>query len=152
MIYWRHRQNAPASAARNAVPRNATLWTTLTAWFELNRWCEEVYHPDNRARFEGLRFAYRFEYTDLEGQVKHKTVTLSLDSRELYYHEIPKHFTFHKQKGLNYWDIRKRGHGRVIGRMFHMRSKREEGKVFSSASSFPCQRCHEFPKSTNSSK
>lgn len=123
MIYWANRHNDPDVAARDAAARNAQMFTTLTAWFRLNQLCAHVYHPDNVARFADSYppYTHYFEYETVGGQNRRKTVTLSKDSRDFHYFEIPKHFTFHEETGMpKYWDIRKDGKTRIIGRMYHV--------------------------------
>ncbi|RCN45057.1 hypothetical protein ANCCAN_08922 [Ancylostoma caninum] len=75
---------------REALQREAEKDTTLTAWFKLNLEYERL--QDGGA--------------DLQGGV---------DSRTLYYYQLPEHFTFVKQ--TRKWKIRARG-TRQIGRMF----------------------------------
>src|SRR5699024_3665700 len=115
MVFWQNGQLA--AAAR----QSETMWTTLTAWFELNKWCAEIFHPDNIEYYREQDFLFMFPYTDVEGQEQVKSIFLSKDSRGFLYHDIPKHFVFHKESNLRYWDIRKKDNARTLGRMFHVR-------------------------------
>ncbi|XGW02733.1 hypothetical protein V3C99_014623 [Haemonchus contortus] len=74
---------------RESVSRAQESLTTLTAYFQLNARCAEIFHGTTRPES-------------------------SVDARNLHYFQIPEHFTFHRNQG---WTPRKGG-GKQIGRMY----------------------------------
>ncbi|EYB85550.1 hypothetical protein Y032_0296g1695 [Ancylostoma ceylanicum] len=78
-----------AGQEQQFLDRARTTFTTLTAYFELNRMCAEAFDGDAPS-------------------------DMAIDARELYYHELPEHFTFTSRNG---WKPRRRG-GKEIGRMY----------------------------------
>ncbi|KAH9392025.1 hypothetical protein TYRP_022296 [Tyrophagus putrescentiae] len=123
IVFWE--EGNIARAAQNSQQ----LWTSLTAFFELNRWCSIVHDPENIEHYREREWKYQFSVTQNDGTLKTTAVSLPLDSENFLYHEIPKFFVFKKEKGLRYWDTRKRGEGfRTLGRMFHVRPSKSDDR------------------------
>ncbi|KAL6740116.1 hypothetical protein Aduo_013503 [Ancylostoma duodenale] len=78
-----------AGQEQQSIDRARTNFTTLTAYFQLNQICADVF--DGGAPSD-----------------------MVVDAREFYYHQIPEHFTFTPRHG---WKPRRRG-GKEIGRMY----------------------------------
>ena len=123
IVFWEEGNIARAAQS------SQQLWTSLTAFFELNRWCSIVHDPENIEHYREREWKYQFSVTQNDGTLKTTAVSLPLDSRNFLYHEIPKFFVFKKEKGLRYWDTRKRGEGfRTLGRMFHVRPSKSDDR------------------------